>query len=262
MESRDTWIPLAFVCLASLAACGGSAPQGSETPAEQAAAEQPKQAFSVDPAIAATVSGRVVFQGEPPKLRPINMGADEECKEMHDGPIMPETVVVGDNGGLRYVLVWVKSGLEGKTFETPANAVVLNQKGCVYQPHVVAMQVNQTIEVTNSDPTLHNVHPLPRVNPEWNKSQAPGAGALLEKFPKPELMIPVKCNIHPWMRSYINVIEHPYFAVTGPDGSFTIKGLPPGDYTFEAVHERFGSKEMNVSVEAGGSKEIEFAFEG
>ncbi len=261
MESRNIWILAITLCLAAFAACGG-APENAEAPAEESASEQPAETFTVDPATAATVTGRVTFSGEPPALRPINMGADEDCKHDHEGAVMPETVVIDADGGLQYAFVWVKSGLEGKAFEIPSNPVVLDQKGCIYKPHVIGLQANQTLRVTNSDTTLHNVHPLPRVNPEWNKSQAAGAGALIEKFPKPELMIPVKCNIHPWMRSYINVVEHPFFAVTAADGSFTIKGLPPGEYTFQAVHERFGDTEVQVTVGEGETKEIDFAFQG
>lgn len=245
---------LAVLSLLLLAACGG----GTE---EAAAPEAPPQeTFQVDPAVAASVSGTVKFAGEAPKLVPINMGGDAECKATHDGPVYPETVVVNANGTLKNVFVVVTAGLGDKTFEVPTAPVHIDQEGCVYVPHVVGLQVGQPLEVTNSDPTLHNVHPLPRENVEWNKSQAAGAGAIGEKFSKPEFMIPVKCNIHPWMRAYVNVVEHPFFAVTDENGAFSIKGLPPGEYTLRAVHERFEAQEFKVTVAAGENATAEFTF--
>jgi plastocyanin len=242
-------------------ACGG-ADQPAD-PAESGAAPAPAagELTRVDPAIAATISGVVKFAGEQPRVRPINMGADEDCKALHDGPVMPDSMVVNDNSTLKYVFVWVKKGLEGKAFETPKTPGHLDQIGCIYRPHVLGVMVGQTLHVTNSDPTLHNVHPLPRVNLEWNKSQAAGAGPIVETFSKPELMIPVKCNIHPWMRSYISVVEHPFFAVTGDDGEFTIEGLPPGNYTLEAVHERLGNQEIEVTAGESETKTVEFQFQ-
>ncbi len=237
-----------------LAACGGGA---DEAAAPEAA---PQETFQVDPAVAASVSGTVKFAGEAPKLVPINMGGDEECKKEHDGPVYPETVVVNPNGTLKNVFVVVTAGLEGKTFEVPSTPVHIDQKGCVYVPHVVGLQVGQELEVTNSDPTLHNVHPLPHDNVEWNKSQAAGASPIEEPFSKPELMIPVKCNIHPWMRAYVNVVAHPFFAITDENGAFSITGLPPGEYTLEAVHERFGSQEFQFTVAGGENAAAEFTF--
>jgi plastocyanin len=244
----------AVLSLLLLAACGGGA---DEAAAPEAA---PQETFQVDPAVAASVSGTVKFAGEAPKLAPINMGGDEECKATHEGPVYPETVVVNPNGTLKNVFVVVTAGLEGKTFEVPSAPVHIDQKGCTYVPHVVGLQAGQPLEVTNSDPTLHNVHPLPHDNVEWNKSQAAGAGAIDETFAKPEFMIPVKCNIHPWMRAYVNVVAHPFFAVTDENGAFSIAGLPPGDYKLEAVHERFGSQEFQFKVAAGEKAAAEFTF--
>jgi len=240
--------------------CGGGEPAAEAPSGSETAAAAPAETFKVDPATAATVSGKVIFEGDPPKAQRLNMGADDECKAMHSEPILSEAVVVSEDGMLANVLVWIKSGLEGKTFETLSSKVNLDQIGCIYKPHVAAVQVGQTLSVTNSDPTLHNVHPLPRKNAEWNKSQAAGAGAIEESFSKEELMIPIKCNIHPWMRSYVSVISHPFFAVTGADGSFELKGLPPGEYTVEAVHERLGSQEMKVTVGEGAAETVEFKF--
>lgn len=248
-----------FIGLLAVFGCGGGDTAAPESAGGEGA-QPPAQMTEVDPATAGSVSGKILFEGEPPKPQRLNMGADEECKAMHSEPIMSETVVVGEGGALANALVWVKTGLEGKKFAPSSDKVMLDQIGCIYKPHVTAVQVGQTLSVSNSDPTLHNVHPLPRVNAEWNKSQAAGAGAIEETFAKQELMIPIKCNIHPWMRSYISVIDHPFFAVTGADGSFEIKGLPAGAYTIEAVHERLGNQETKVTVAEGGTETIELRF--
>lgn len=258
MKHFKSFLFIGFTLALSFA-CGGGEPVAEES-AEMESPAESAETFTVDPATAATVTGMAKFEGDPPKPQRLNMGADDECKGMHDGPIFSEAVVVSDEGMLANVLVWVKSGLEGKKFDASSDKVMLDQEGCIYKPHVAAVQVGQTLSVTNSDPTLHNVHPLPRVNAEWNKSQAAGAGAIEESFAKQELMIPIKCNIHPWMRSYISVIDHPFFAVTGEDGSFEISGLPPGEYTIEAVHERLDNQEMTITVSEGGSENVEFVF--
>ncbi len=259
LQKRSTSI--AFALSLSLLACGGGAPEpeggapATETPAPTG------ELTMVDPAKAATLSGRILLEGEAPKPPRLNLGADEDCKAMHDGPIFSEQVSVGPEGGLQNVFVYVKSGLEGKAFGVSSEIVAIDQQGCIYKPHVVGVQIGQTLRVTNSDATLHNVHPLPSNNREFNKSQAAGAGPLDSTFDKPELMIPVKCNIHPWMRAYINVVEHPFFAVTGPDGSFTIEGLPAGEYTIEAAHEKYQTQEAKVIVGEGETQTLELKFQ-
>jgi plastocyanin len=246
-------------------ACGGEAPAPeSEPPAAEApAAGAPAgELTTVDPAKAATVTGKIMLEGEAPAPARLNLGADADCSAMHSEPLFSEQVVVNEDGSLQNVYVYVKSGLEGKSFAPSSEIVTIDQKGCVYKPHVVGVQVGQTMRVTNSDATLHNVHPLPRTNNEFNKSQSAGAGPIDTTFTKPELMIPVKCNIHPWMRAYINVADSPFFAVTGEDGSFTIKGLPPGEYTIEAVHEKYGNQEAKVIVGEGESATVDLKFQG
>jgi plastocyanin len=251
---------LALTVSLVLLACGGAPAPESEAPAAATAAPA-GEVTTVDPAKAATVSGKIVLEGEAPKPARLNLGADEDCKEMHEGPIFSEQVVVGEGGGLQNVFVYIKSGLEGKSFAPSSEVVKIDQVGCIYKPHVVGVQIGQTLRVTNSDPTLHNVHPLPRVNAEFNKSQAAGAGPLDSTFDKVELMIPVKCNIHPWMRAYINVVDNPFFAVTGADGSFTIRGLPAGEYTIEAAHEKFGTTDAKVIVGEGESATVDLKFQ-
>lgn len=235
-------------------AAGGEASGG-----EGAAAAGP--VINVDPATAATIRGAVSFTGDVPRVPPVNMSAEPDCVALHGGRVASDRVVVND-GKLGYVLVWISKGLEGKRFPVRSDLVNLDQKGCIYKPHVVAVQQGQPINITNSDPTTHNVHPLPKDNREWNKSQTSSAPAIDYTFPRAEMKIPVKCNIHPWMQAYIHVIEHPYFAVTGEDGSFEIANLPAGSYTLQAIHEQFGEQEVEITVAASETKEADFTFGG
>ena len=237
-------------------ACGGGEDAGEVADAP----EMEEALVTVDPAKAATITGKVKLEGDVPKMliSNINMSAEPDCKGLHEAA-PPAEVVVASDGMLQNVFVWVKSGIEGK-FAVSSTPAMLDQKGCIYRPHVLAVQAGQMIKISNSDPTTHNVHPLPDTNREWNRSQ-PAQGPDIEyKFPRQEIMIAVKCNIHPWMRSYISVVNHPFFAVSGANGSFEIKGLPAGSYTIEAVHERFGPQEMSVTLGDAESKDIEFSY--
>ena len=144
----------------------------------------------------------------------------------------------------------MKTGLEGKNFAVPDQPVELDQDGCLYMPHVLGIQARQKLKVVTSDKTTHNIHPMPKVNREWNISQPPGADPIMQTFSRPEVSIPVKCNQHPWMRAYIHVVGHPFYAVTGEDGAFEMKGLPPGNYEIEAVQEQYGAMTQKVTVAA------------
>ncbi len=241
-------------------ACGGGAP-AEEAADEAPPTEEVSQGVAPDLSQAGTVSGKVNFQGEVPQMARIRMGAEPECEEKHAGPIYAQEVIVNDNDTLKNAFVWVKEGLEQYSFETPSEAVTLDQVGCLYTPHVLGIQTNQDLRILNSDPATHNVHPLPQQNREWNVSQAAGQ-ELTRSFPRQEVMIPVKCNMHPWMKVYVGVVSRPYFAVTGDDGSFELKDLPPGDYTIQVWHERYGTQEHQVTVAPQESQEIEFSFEG
>ncbi len=207
-----------------------------------------------------TIVGKVSFEGQAPKFRPISMDADAVCAAKHSGPVYPEAVVVNSNGTLRNVFVYVKTGLEGKTFAVPDQPVVLDQNGCMYNPHIVGIQARQNLRVVTDDKTTHNIHPMPKVNREWNISQPPGADPIVQAFSRPEIGIPVKCNQHPWMRAYIYVLSHPFYAVSGDDGTFTLKGLPPGKYEIEAVQEQYGAMTQPATVEPNKSAEVDFKY--
>ncbi len=242
-----------------LAGCGGSKEEAKkEAPAQPAAAP----AGATDDANAATITGKVVFTGDKPTLRSIDMSANPACARVHTTPQKSEEAIVNDNGTLRYTFVWISKGLPDKQWPTPATAVSLDQQGCMYKPHVLGVMTGQGIEIKNDDPTNHNIHPLPKVNQEWNESQPPKGESKTKSFAREEVMIPVKCNVHPWMRAYIGVVSHPFFAVTGEDGTFTIKGLPPGTYTLQSWHEKYGTQDQQITVAPKESKTVDFSYKG
>lgn len=204
-------------------------------------------------AFAANINGKVSFGGAAPESAKVDLSADPNCAAMHADGLSSEEVTVNANGTLKNVFVYVKEGLEGKTFTPPTEPVILDQKGCWYEPHVFGIQVNQPLEIMNSDNTLHNVHSLPAVNKEFNLGM-PIQGMKVKKiFAKPEIMVKFKCDVHSWMASYAGVLEHPFYSVTSGEGTFEIKDLPPGNYVIETWHEKYGIQSQNVSLEAADS---------
>jgi plastocyanin len=228
-----------------------------ETTEEQPAAPSPAAAPArpIDPATAATVSGTVKFEGVAPKPAKIDMSQDPNCQ----GGNVAENVVVSD-GHLQNVFIYIKDGLGNRTFDAAKDTVTLSQSGCRYHPHVLGVMAGQTIKIVNDDPTTHNIHPTPKDNREWNESQAPKAAALEKSFAREEVMLPVKCNQHPWMRMFVSVVKNPFYAVTGPDGKFEIKGLPPGDYTLAFVHEKLGEQDQKLTLAAKDAKTVDATF--
>ncbi len=214
----------------------------------------------VDPATAGSITGVVKFEGMPPVLRPIDMSAEAACVQANPRPVTPPIVALGERGALASVVVYVKSPLGSYHFDTPKDPAVLDQKGCMYEPRVLALMTNQPFEVKNTDPTTHNVHPIPRENRPWNRSIDAGEAPYVTTFSHQELAIPVVCNIHPWMRAYLFVFAHPYFDVTRKSGSFQLKNLPPGTYTIEAWHERLGTQAVSVTLRPKQSEAISFVF--
>jgi hypothetical protein len=247
----------ALVLVLACTGCGGDR-EASKTAEEAPAATGAEWRPTGDEG---SISGKIAFKGQPPKFKPLSMDADSVCAAKHSGPVYPEAVVVNDDGTLKNVFVHVKSGLEGKTFAVPDDSVTLDQDGCVYKPHVVGIMARQNLRVVTSDNTAHNIHPLPKVNREWNISQAPGSDPIMQTFSRPEVSIPVKCNQHPWMRAYIHVMSHPFYAVSDEDGKFELKGLPPGKYEIEAVHEEYGGMTQMVEVAAKQAAPLDFTYQ-
>jgi len=257
MKGKSLLVFAATIALAVvIISCGGG--QQQETPAGAPAAGAPAGGGkAVDSATAGSVSGTIKFDGTAPKMRPINMAAEPSCAKEHAGsPATTQDVMVGSGGALQNVVVYLKGDFSQYSFDTSSSPAVIDQKGCQYTPHVVALRVGQPLNVTNSDMTTHNIHPVPMNNREWNQSQPPGSGPLNETFAREEdnPPIPVKCNVHPWMKAYIAVVGNPYFQVTGNDGSFNLKNVPPGTYTLTAWHESFGSMDQMVTVSASEAK--------
>lgn len=212
--------------------------------------------ITVDPVTAGTISGTISFQGPAIKWPALDMTADPGCPKTPQ----PADAVLVDRGKLANVFVYIKDGLPQGRFPIPAEPVVVDQRGCRYVPHVVGVMAGQPLKFLNSDNAEHNIHPSPNGNPEWNESQNPGGAPIVKTFAKPEMMIAVHCNQHPWMWAYINVMTHPYYALSASDGTFTISNLPPGEYTLAAIHEKFGEQTVKVKVVPKGTANADFTF--
>ncbi len=235
------------------ASCGGGQQAPAATPAPVS--------NPVDPATAGNVTGTVSFAGTAPARDVIKMASDPKCTP-EGGAASTEAVVVGGDGALQNVFVYVKDGLGNLVFPVPTTPVVLDQKGCVYRPHVFGVQVGQPVEILNSDATLHNIHAMPATNQEFNAGQALQGLRHTHVFSAREVMVPFKCDVHRWMNAYVGVLDHPFYMVTGANGTFSLSGLPPGTYTIEAWHEKLGTRTEQVTLGAKESKAIAFSFSG
>jgi Carboxypeptidase regulatory-like domain len=209
------------------------------------------------PAGSGAIEGKVTYTGTPPKMKPIDMAKEPTCAKEHNPPEMAQNVVTGPGNALQYVVVYISAGEQPSP--TPSQAVRFDQKGCMYIPHVLPMQVGQELMIYTDDPFAHNIHPLPKVNPEWNKSQPPGAAPIDTKWDKPEF-IEVKCNIHPWMHGYFVVLRTSRYAVTDNNGAFNLKGLPAGKYTVTAWQEQYGTQSQEVTISGSETKTANFVF--
>jgi plastocyanin len=263
-KQTKVWLVLSIaLSLVLAAACGGGKTEpNTNTPGAGDTAAAPYSGPT------GTVSGVVSFNGTPPAPKKIDTSADPVCGQKNPNLSTDDTVVT--DGKLANTFVYIKEGtVEGGkkiadySWATPTTAAQLDQNGCHYVPHVLGVQVNQKVSITNSDATQHNIHPTPKLNPEWNQTQANGAAPIEKSFARQEVLIPVKCNQHPWMKAYIAVMKSPFYAVSAKDGAFEIKGVPPGKYTVVAWREGGANgqeKTMEVTVPANGAAKADFAF--
>jgi plastocyanin len=253
----------AILCILVLsAACGKSdKPASSGDVAQSGAGGAASGATTSAGAMGdGVVSGTVKFTGTAPTNPTVDMSEEPTCKAKYtSNPVDSQYVV--SNGGLGNTFVYVKSGLPaGATYAPPATPAVIDQKGCEYHPRVFGMQVGQKLEIKNDDQVLHNIKAVPHENRGFNISQPSAGMTTTRTFDKPEVMVPFQCNVHGWMQAHAGVVSHPFYAVSSPDGKFTIKGLPPGTYTIEAWHEKLGTQTGTVTVGAGESKTTDFNF--
>ena len=250
----------AVVCVGGVmlaaVACGESQPSSAPAP-QPAPASSPAATDTADGP--GTIVGAVTFAGTPPKPRPLPMDSDPQCAKASPAATT-ELLVVGPGGGLKNVFVYVKDGLGSRRYAVPATSVALDQQGCRYVPHVLGIQAGQTMMVSNSDPLIHNVHAMPKNNREFNFGQPAKTPPVSRVFEKPEIGLPFKCDVHGWMNAYVNVVPHPFYAVTKDDGSFEIKGLPEGSYTLELWHERLGTQALPVTVTAAAPAKVSASF--
>lgn len=276
---KRTWMQVLGLCLmatllVTAAACGG----GGEEPApaedgtaDEAPEEAPAESAAADlePGNAAvqglgdgsaSVTGTVTFVGDVPTLNPVSMDADPQCAAKHEGPVYPQTLVLGEGNTMANIFVKVVNAPAGD--HSVSEPAVVDQNGCRYHPHVMGVLAGQPLVFLNSDGLLHNVHGLPQQNREFNLGMpASRLQAAVENLNTPEPLFPVKCDVHPWMQSFVAVMEHPYFDVTAEDGVFEISGLPPGDYEIEAWHERLGTRTASVTVGEGETASASFEFD-
>jgi Carboxypeptidase regulatory-like domain len=204
-----------------------------------------------------TITGRVTYEGTPAKQKPIDMSKEPSCAQQYSTLPTTETVVTGPNNVLGNVIVYISAGAPDES--APSQAAVFTQKGCRYAPHLLPLLVNQELRVMNEDQTSHNIHPMAKINREWNKSQPAGTAPIVDKFDKPEF-VPVKCNVHPWMHATFAILKNSHYSITGTEGTFELPDLPPGTYTITAWHESYGDLTQELTITGNETKTVNFVF--
>jgi plastocyanin len=246
---RVRWV-IGWLGLVALLGCGDA------TPPRRDVVPTPLDLTTVG-----TITVTVTFEGTVPPRTQLNMRSTPACAAAHPGPVYDDTLLVHD-GRLANAVVWIKDGLGERVFASPETAVVIDQEGCLYAPRVAAAMIGQPVTFTNSDTEPHNVHGHPGVARAWNFMISRPGGSRTVYVEKPEVAIPIGCDVHPWMRAYLAVFEHPYFSITAADGIATLEQVPPGDYVVAAWHERLGVKEQAVTADPKGAVAVRFTYTG
>ncbi len=263
-KSSKLLVAQVLIVMLAVGCGGGSDSSGTSgttpaAPSEPAAEPVPAQAA---PAAAgsASLTGTVVYEGRVPNLPTLKMDADPGCAKKHSEPVRAETLVLGGGNTLANVFVWAKSGVAQGAWPVPSESVVLDQRGCQYKPHVSGLMVGQPLKILNSDQLLHNIHSLPTINSSFNRAMPASVTEAEYAFSKEEVLFKVKCDVHPWMNAWIGVVSHPFFAVTGTDGKFTISGLPAGTYEIEAWHGKMDARTASITLADGEARSVDFSF--
>jgi len=246
-----------FALVTILAGCGTkqSSTESSDNPPVSHSSGKP-----VDATTAGSVTGTIKFDGAVPQMKTINMIDVPNCAKMHSAPVMTESVVPGDNGALQNVVVYLQGDFNAYSFSQAAEPVKIDQEGCIYTPHVVAVMTGDPLEVTNKDTVTHNINAMSQLHQGWNETQMQGGQPIVRRFSKEEIPLPVKCNMHPWMRFYAAVVNHPYFQVTGKDGQFALRNVPSGTYTLTAWQETYGTKKQTIVVQPKQEQAVTITF--
>jgi len=241
----------AVLALVVLVGCGGdptaTAPARTRTPTP------------LHHAVTGTIAGTVRFDGAVPAMAEVRFGGFGECAAQHSGTVYAGDVLVKD-GLVENAFVWLKDGLGDRVFAVPEAPVEVDQVGCLYEPRIAGAQVGQTVRFVNGDQLLHNVRGTPKASAQWNVSLSRRGASRDIVVERPEVMVSVRCDLHPWMQSWLGVVDHPYFALTAADGTFTLRDVPPGDYAVAVWHERLGVAETRVSLAAKGSATADFTL--
>jgi plastocyanin len=264
---RALVLGLGLLVIGYAAGCGESQPADTAQPTPgaetaPAASTAPAGAQQAQPSGGSSITGTVTFAGKAPTLPALTMDADPACVKIHSGKPAPnEMLVLGSGNTMGNIMVWVSDGLPaGKTWPAPETPVVLDQKGCTYEPHVMGIMVGQSYRILNSDGILHNIHTLPKINRSFNRAMPATLKETTTTFDKPENVFQIKCDVHPWMSAYIGVFTHPFYSVTGTDGEFAISGLEAGTYEITAWHERLGTQTASITVGDKETKTQDFKF--